>query len=97
MSPATLAPRRNEAAVPPRWAPFRRGGRRINRDDISLTVDAYKKVIEMYLTIGRMEDALRHGNRQMKANKMEKLFISFVKKARRSRRRRLSLRRFISA
>jgi ATP-dependent DNA ligase len=35
----------------------------------------------MYVRLGRVEDALRHGKRQMKANEMEKLFISLAKKA----------------
>jgi intraflagellar transport protein 172 len=46
-----------------------------------LTVDAHNEVIDMSLTLGRVEDALRPGKRQMKANAMEKLFISFAKKA----------------
>jgi hypothetical protein len=35
----------------------------------------------MYLALGRADDALRHAKRQMKANEMEKLFISFAKKS----------------
>jgi intraflagellar transport protein 172 len=46
-----------------------------------LTVDAHNEVIDMSLTLGRVEDALRHGKRQMKANEMEKLYISFAKKS----------------
>jgi intraflagellar transport protein 172 len=50
-------------------------------EDMFLTVDAHKEVIEMYLQLGRVEDALRHGKRQMKTAEMEKLFTSFAKKS----------------
>ena len=49
-------------------------------EDLFLTVDAHSDLIEMYLTMGRVDDALRHAKRQMKASDMEKLFIKIAKK-----------------
>ena len=49
-------------------------------EDLFLTVDAHVELIEMYLTMGRTEDALRHAKRQMKTPDIEKLFIKVAKK-----------------
>ncbi|OHT17436.1 selective LIM binding factor [Tritrichomonas foetus] len=49
-------------------------------EDLFLTVDAHAELIEMYLTMGRIDDSLRHAKRQMKSSDMEKLFIKIAKK-----------------
>ena len=49
-------------------------------EDLFLTVDAHKELIEMYLQLGRVDDAIRHGKRQMKNSDMEKLCIQVAKK-----------------
>lgn len=49
-------------------------------EDLFLTVDAHQELIEMYLTMGRIDDALKHAKRQMKQSDMEKLFIKIAKK-----------------
>jgi intraflagellar transport protein 172 len=60
---------------------FAQEGDSATAEDMFLTVDAHKELIEMYLALGRVEDALRHAKRQMKAGDAEKLFIQFAKKS----------------
>lgn len=49
-------------------------------EDLFLTVDANKELIEMYLNLGRVDDALRRGKRQLKGNEMEQIFIETAQK-----------------
>lgn len=49
-------------------------------EDLFLTVDATKELIEMYLTLGRVDEALRRGRRQLKASDMEQLFLDSAQK-----------------
>ena len=49
-------------------------------EDLFLSVDAHKELIEMYLTAGRVKDAQRHAKRQLKQAETEKLFLSTAKK-----------------
>ncbi|KAH0786748.1 selective LIM binding factor [Histomonas meleagridis] len=49
-------------------------------EDLFLTVDAHKELIEMYLNCNKIDDALRHAKRHMKQSEYEKLFIQIAKK-----------------
>lgn len=49
-------------------------------EDLFLSVDAHKDLIEMYLMNGRIKDAQRHAKRQLKADEADKLFIATAKK-----------------
>ena len=44
-------------------------------EDLFLTVDANKELIEMYLQLGRVDDAMRRAKRQMKPSEIEQIFI----------------------
>ncbi|OHT12234.1 selective LIM binding factor [Tritrichomonas foetus] len=44
-------------------------------EDLFLTVDANKELIEMYLQLGRVDDAMRRAKRQLKQTELEQLFI----------------------
>ena len=49
-------------------------------EDLFLTVDATKELVEMYLNLGRIDEAVRRAKRQMKPNEMEQLFIDTAQK-----------------
>jgi len=49
-------------------------------EDLFLTVDANKELVEMYLTLGRVDEAARRGKRQMKPNEMEQVFMGTARK-----------------
>ncbi|OHT11766.1 selective LIM binding factor [Tritrichomonas foetus] len=49
-------------------------------EDLFLSVDAVKELIEMYLNLGRVDDALRRAKRQMKPAEMEQTFMDSAKK-----------------
>ncbi|KAH0792949.1 selective LIM binding factor [Histomonas meleagridis] len=49
-------------------------------EDLFLTVDAHKELIELYLTHNKIDEALRIGKKQFKYNQMEQIFIETAKK-----------------
>ncbi|EAX94453.1 selective LIM binding factor, putative [Trichomonas vaginalis G3] len=49
-------------------------------EDLFLSVDAHKDLIEMYLMNGKVKDAQRHAKRFMKSDEADKLFIATAKK-----------------
>ena len=49
-------------------------------EDLFLCVDAVKELVEMYLNLGRVDDAVRRAKRQMKQAEMEHLFLETAKK-----------------
>ena len=49
-------------------------------EDLFLSIDAHKELVEMYLTAGRVKDAQRHAKRQLKPADAEKLFLATAKK-----------------
>lgn len=49
-------------------------------EDLFLCVDAVKELIEMYLNLGRVDEAMRRAKRQMKPAEIESTFIETAKK-----------------
>jgi intraflagellar transport protein 172 len=49
-------------------------------EDLFLAVGAHKELIEMYLTLGRIDEAVRHAKRNLKTADMELLFIDTARK-----------------